>query len=331
MVLGKLLPPHAGHLYLIGFARRQVERLAVVVEQVAGETIPSALRVRWLRELVPEADIVHLDQPMPQDPADHPHFWSLWREALRERLPFVPAVVFASEAYGHRLAAELGARFLPADPDRELFAVSGTRVRAAPSAWGHYLPAPVRDYYGLPAAPPPTRGEPRRIALIGPESTGKTTLARRLAAAFDARWVPEYAQTLIASGNLRGPALSQADLEDFARGQWASEAELAALGGRVLFCDSDALTTQLYAEALFGHCPAWIAAAARTRHYALTLVSAPDVPWVDAAHRVDPAGRQAFFARCRAALAVLGRPAVILRGDWDQRFGQACQAVERVL
>lgn len=55
LVLGKLLPPHLGHLYLVGCALRQVERLFVVVEHVEGEPIPSELRVQWMRELVPEA------------------------------------------------------------------------------------------------------------------------------------------------------------------------------------------------------------------------------------------------------------------------------------
>jgi nicotinamide riboside kinase len=77
--------------------------------------------------------------------------------------------------------------------------------------------------------------------------------------------VPEYAQTLISAGVADPTALTAQDLEDFARGQHASEDSLAENARRWLICDSDALTTRLYAERLLGTCPAWIAIEATER------------------------------------------------------------------
>jgi len=329
MVLGKFLPPHAGHLYLIGCARRQVRRLVVIVERVAGEPIPSTTRLEWLRALAPDIELLHLDRLMPQEPADCADFWPRWRQALRDLLPFVPDAVFASETYGHRLAQELEARFLPVDPARQVIPVSGSAIRADPAAHARFLSAAVLAYYGL-AMPPRSSQRVRRVAIVGPESTGKSTLARRLAAEFDTLFVPEYAETLIAAGVTDPTALTTRDLEDFARGQHASEDSLADSARSWLICDSDALTTQLYAERLLGICPRWIAAEAAERRYDLTLLCAPDVPWQPDLHRIDCGGRAAMFRDFSRALADLGRRTVVLRGDWQARQMQAMAVLQSV-
>lgn len=326
LVLGKMLPPHLGHLYLIGCALRQVERLYVVVEHVDAEPIPSALRVQWVRELVPEARVLHLERAMPQEPSAHPDFWRLWRDALGGLVPEPLEIVFASEHYGHRLASELGARFLPVDPARQVVPVSGTAVRASPAERAAHLPDPVRAYFGLPPRPP--RPPTRRVAIVGPESTGKTTFARALARALGGTAVPEHAWTCLAAGVCDAAALTERDFEDFARGQRASEDTLEALIGGLLVCDSDALTTKLYAERLLGGCPAWIAQEAGERRYDLTLLTRPDVPWQDDVHRVDRDGREAFFAAMRAELEGLGRSYVVLDADPAARLVRARAALD---
>lgn len=329
LVLGKLLPPHLGHLYLVGCALEQVERLYVVVEHVVDETIPSAVRVSWMQQLVPNATILHLDRVMPQEPSAHPSFWELWRSTLLALVPEPIEVVFASESYGHRLADELGARFLPVDPARQVMPVSGTAVRADPQSHARFLPDPARAHYGLPLRDAPTR--PRRVALVGPESTGKSTLGRKLAERFSAYLVPEHAETMIAAGVADPGALTTRDFEDFARGRRASEETLAGFGGELLFCDSDALTTRLYAERLLAACPAWIEKEAATSQYDLTFLFAPDVPWLDDRHRVDREGREAFFARMEELLRGQGRRTVVLTGDWRAREELATTACARLL
>ena len=339
VVLGKFLPPHAGHVYLIGMALRQVERLVVVVERIDSEPIAAATRVDWLRALVPDAEIALLDRLMPQHPAECANFWPRWREALRDALPLEPQVVFASEAYGHRLADELEARFLPIDPSRQVLPISASTVRASPEAHARFLPAIVREHYGIAAtAPLAPATKPRHIALVGPESSGKSTLARELAEQNGGLLVPEVAQRMIATGVSDPLALTARDFSDFARGQAASEDTLAALAKSTdfpdlapdwLFCDSDALTTSLYAGRLLGACPAWIEEEARQRRYALTLLCAPDLPWQPDVHRVDRAGRARIFGRFEERLATFGRPTVVIRGHGRARVEQALRALSR--
>ncbi len=168
------------------------------------------------------------------------------------------------------------------------------------------------------------------MAIVGPESTGKTTLARTLANSLGGTAVPEHAFTCLQAGVCDAAGLVPRDFEDFARGQRASEDTLAELLGGLLFCDSDALTTALYAERLLGRCPAWIAEEASSRRYDLTLLTRPDVPWEDDVHRVDREGRQAFFDAMRGALERLGRPYVVLDADPDVRLARAREAIEQL-
>jgi len=317
MVLGKFMPPHLGHVYLVEFARRYVDRLTVVVGTMPHEPIDGALRYGWMRELFPDCHVVHLDEVLPQDPSEHPEFWAIWEAALRRVLPEGPLDhVFASESYGHRLAEVLGASFVPVDRARSVLPVSGTAVREDPLGHWRFLPECVRPHFV------------QRVCLFGPESTGKSTLARTLAEAFDTVAVPEYAQLLIAE---QDGALAYEDIPRIARGQRASEQALARRANRVLFCDSDLLTTRIWSETLFDDCPAWICEEADRAAYDLTLLCDVDVPWVDDVHRYRPEDRRAFFARCRDALDARGRPYVVIRGDWAERDRAAIAAVRALL
>jgi HTH-type transcriptional repressor of NAD biosynthesis genes len=318
MVLGKFLPPHAGHVYLVEVARRLCDDLTVVVGSLARESIPGALRVEWMRALFPGVRVVHLTDENPQDPSEHPRFWEIWRASLLAALPRAPDLVFASEAYGARLAEVLGARFVPVDPGRLALPVSGSAIRRDPLASWAYLPRPVRPYFL------------RRVSVFGPESTGKTTLATRLAAHLGSLAVPEYARTHL-EARPAGTAVSEDDLAAIARGQVASEEALAFEANRVLVADTDPLLTCVWSETLFGRTPAWLAAAAAARRYELTLLLDVDVPWVADAVRYLPDDRAPFFARCEAALRAADRRYVVLRGDHEARFTTACAALDALL
>lgn len=319
MILGKFMPPHRGHQLLADFARHFVDELAIVVGTMPDEPIPGALRFGWMQELFPACRVLHLDEVLPQAPeaaASVEDFWRIWRQRLLALLPWPVDWIFASEAYGPRLAQELGARFGPVDQPRTLLPVSGTAIRQQPLANWDFLPDCVRPYFV------------RRICLAGPESCGKSTLARRLAQHFGTRWVPEYAATLL---HQQAGQIAAADMHTIARGQLAAEAALARQARRLLFCDTDLLTSVLWSHELFGACTPWLAEQARLQRYDLTLLCAPDVPWVDDLHRLRPGTREAFFQRCRAQLEAHQRPYVVVSGSWDERLQTAIQACTALL
>lgn len=318
MILGKFLPPHRGHQLLADFARHYVDELAIVVGSLPSEPIPGILRYQWMRELFPGCEVLHLDQVLPQYPeeAETPEiFWQLWRESLTDILPWPVDYVFASESYGARLAQELNARFLPVDQPRGLIPVSGTQIREQPLQHWDYLPDCVRPYFL------------KRVCVFGPESTGKSTLAKALAAHYQTHYVPEYAQILLA---LQQGELTESDLGLIARGQLAAEAALARQANRRLFCDTDLLTTVLWSQELYGRVNPWIADAAGRQTYDLTLLCAPDVPWVDDIHRLRPETRENFFKRCVELLEAQGRAYTVLSGPWEQRWQQSLAAIDTI-
>jgi HTH-type transcriptional regulator, transcriptional repressor of NAD biosynthesis genes len=316
MVLGKFCPPTTGHCYLVDFARNYVDTLTVVVGTLQRESIPGAQRFAWMKELFPDVNVVHCTDENPQYPHEHPDFWDIWRASLRRFVPEGPDYVFASEDYGFRLAKELGATFVPVDINRRIVPVSATRVREDPMRYWDYLPACVRPWFV------------RKVCIIGPESTGKSTLARQLAAHFGTVFVDEYARGHIdAHGGEVAPDMFPA----FIRGQKASEEALARQANRVLICDSDAFTTTLFHELYAGPCPQWMRDEATRRSYDLYLLTAPDTPFIDDPQRNHPEHRHWFYDRCVEWLESNGRRYVVIRGGWEERFAAAREAVERVV
>jgi NadR type nicotinamide-nucleotide adenylyltransferase len=316
LILGKFMPPHRGHQALVEFGLRFVDRLTVLVCTLKRDPIPGQLRFEWMRELFPSADVVHVTDEVPSAPEEHPEFWPIWRTLIRKHVPQGPDFVFASEAYGHRLAAELGSTFIPVDESRGMVKISATEIRSDPLGHWEYLPECVRPYYV------------KRVCVFGPESTGKSTLARDLAERLGTVHVSEFARGLLDS---RQGRCDYEDIAVIARGQVAAEEALARQARRVLVCDTDVLTTTIWSDVLFGKCPAEVTAEAERRTYDLYLLLDIDVPWVQDGQRYLPDRRDEFMKRCVDALESRGRKYVRIRGSWNERLEQSVRAIERLL
>lgn len=166
----------------------------------------------------------------------------------------------------------------------------------------------------------------RRLALLGGESTGKTTLARALAEALHTAWVPEYGRQRWEE--LR-QTLSVAELLAVARRQvvWEEEAaaRLRAQGGGAapawLICDTTPLTTLQYCLHDHGVAPAELQALA-LRHYDKVVVCDPDFEFVQDGARRDDAFRNAQQAWTLAQLAWMGVPCIHATGPLDHRVAQ---------
>lgn len=173
----------------------------------------------------------------------------------------------------------------------------------------------------------------KRIAIFGPESTGKSTLAEKLAAHFDEPWSREYVRQF---WDEHAGRIVADDLDAIARGQLAGEDAAAANAHRVAFHDTELLTNVLWADLLFpGKCPPWLRAVAetRSRHHALYLLCATDIAAEPDPQRVftDDAGRAMCARLWRETLEARGLPLVEIAGDWAEREARAIAAVTAVL
>ena len=176
-----------------------------------------------------------------------------------------------------------------------------------------FIPEPVRPYFV------------GRVAIVGPESAGKTTLAAQLAARFQTVWAHEYGRAYVNTHPLAESTLQ--DIEAIARGQQALEEQRARQANRLLFCDTDLLTTTLWSHHFFNECPAWIAAAARAAPYDLTLLLAPDVAWIDDPQRVGIEFSAEFYAKLKSRLQEFGREFVEISGSYEARWQRATETV----
>ncbi len=198
LIVGKFLPPHAGHHHLISTGAAQVDHLEVWVCERPDDPIDASLRAAWLTELHPDVTVRVVMDDIPDDEGDATS--AAWATRTVELLGRAPDVVFTSEDYGRRWAHHLGCRSVLVDRDRVTFPVSGTAVRADPAAHWSMLAAPVRAYLT------------RRVCVLGAESTGTTTLARALADHYGTTWVPEYGRDHAAAKQAAGSAWTERGL-----------------------------------------------------------------------------------------------------------------------
>lgn len=320
--LGKFMPPHQGHLFLLEAARRMVDEMTVLVCSFEAEPIPGALRHDWMRALLPGLNVRHMHREIPQNPDEHPDFWPIWRAAIAEFHPQRIDCVFAAERYVFRLAAELGAKPVLIDPDREIFAVSGGDIRADPSAHWNFIPPIVRPYFQ------------QRVCLLGPESSGKSRLAETLARRFAGPHMPEYGRAYDAA-HRGGEGWRAADLVALATTHRAMRDALSPFAGPVLIEDTDAIQTAVWAEYLLGETPADLEALIAGEAPAeLYLLLTPEVAWRDDGTRYcgTEEVRTWFFERCRDRLRALGRRFEVVGGtDWNARAEAARELVEALL
>jgi NadR type nicotinamide-nucleotide adenylyltransferase len=169
---------------------------------------------------------------------------------------------------------------------------------------------------------------PTRIVVTGSESTGKTELARELAATLSVPWVKEYARLY---AEQQGRPLTSADVEPIALGQIEQEETAAGSKPAVLILDSDLVSTVVYARHYYGSCPDWIVSSARKRLGALYLLSDVDVPWVADGVRDRPHSRREIHELFVETLRDLRAEVLLVSGSRADRLARALGAVEAIL
>ena len=167
-----------------------------------------------------------------------------------------------------------------------------------------------------------------RVVLTGSESTGKSTLAWRIAKHFDADYVPEFVRGY---AEKKGGVLSFADHGPIARGQMAIEDEHIASDKPLLIQDTDLLSTVLYCDHYFGQCPRWIVDAANERKPDLYLLCDIDIPWIADGVRDRGHLREEMQKLFRDAVVRSKVPFVLVTGEGEARFACATAAIEEFL
>ena len=282
------MPPHKGHELAIQTGIDMCNKMHVLVSGRKDDNPDRYQRMNWLHRTFKNAHIIGEIDTILEPSYDSNGtaiggwFWDQWILKIKTLFGKIDAV-FTNDAYGERLAYELGAEWIPIDSDRTLYDISATKIRNNPRRYWDYINEEAKGFYQ------------KRIAIVGPESTGKTSLVNYLGQVFsDAQVIPEYGRTI---SELKNNQLTERDFRVIVRGQ---QTLLQAADASIVISDTEVYTTQLFAniylkeytESLRND----IFLAALTEHYDLYLLLAPTVPWVDDDERIlSPEQREQFF------------------------------------
>lgn len=311
LVLGKFMPLHLGHKHLLDTAQANCDNLTIIVCSLSSEPIPGQLRYRWVRELYPTANVVHLkDDNIPQDPSEHIDFWNIWRKALKSFHPEPIDFVFTSETYGDRLALELEAKHHCVDLPRLTQPISGTQVRNDPITYWDYLTAQAKPYFA------------KSVLITGPESCGKSTLTKMLAAHYNTIGVQEYAREYLETISYD---FDVNDLNIIAARHYDECFKARQVCNKIFFSDTSAIETHIYAEHYLGHSSEIIKGFLSVKWDAILLLT-PEVPWVSDNQRNLPNYRWEIYNKFKDTIKSIGLGYDIIVGDsYADRFNQAVQ------
>lgn len=164
--------------------------------------------------------------------------------------------------------------------------------------------------------------------ITGPESTGKSWLAKELAEHYKTRWVPERARTYLEEINR---PYQESDLQQIALEQLELEEEMAKRANGLLFCDTGMLVLKIWSEHSYGRCHPFIADQTAKRHYAYYLLPDIDMPWEPDPQREHPHLREYLFNLYRKNLQENKNPYAIISGSGAERLQNAIKIVNAVL
>jgi len=169
-----------------------------------------------------------------------------------------------------------------------------------------------------------------KIVVFGPESTGKTTLAEKLAAHYQATYVPEYARIYAEEKQQQGEELTENDVIPIAKGQLRLECQAAE--SSLLICDTDILQTYTYARIYYPEFRSETlekyVVKSRANFYFLTYI---DTPWKADGIRDLPHKREEAFLEFQQTLKTYNQPYQLLQGDLETRFQKAVETINKLL
>ncbi|MEM7379583.1 MAG: ATP-binding protein [Bacteroidota bacterium] len=172
-----------------------------------------------------------------------------------------------------------------------------------------------------------------KVVIYGPESTGKTTLAKQLAEHYNTPWVPEYAREYLQDKwDREQKTCEPKDLLPIARGQMRLENSLSEEATDLLICDTDLLETKVYSEAYYlGYCDPLLEKYALKNSYDLYFLTAIDIPWEKDDLRDKPDERERMFQYFKETLEKYDKKFVTLNGGKKARLSLAIHYIDKLL
>ncbi len=319
LTLGKYAPLHRGHQLVIETALAEVDEVVVVIYDAPYTSdVPLQVRSDWIRALYPEVQVIEAWDG-PTQVGYTSEIMGLHEAYLRKLLADCPVSHFySSEPYGAHVSRALGAIDRRVDETRTCFPVSASIVRQALYEHRSFLaPLVYRDLV-------------TNVVLLGAPSTGKTTLAERLAAEHRTCWMPEFGREYW-DQHQTNRRLSPEQLVELAEEHLVREDHLLETANRFLFTDTNALTTATFARYYHGTVPPRLAELAQAcgARYDLVLLCDTDIPYEHTWDRSGEVNRAAFQRQVMGDLHARHLPYTVISGSLDQRVAMVGQLLAR--
>ncbi|MDN3674896.1 DUF4301 family protein [Flavobacterium branchiarum] len=171
-----------------------------------------------------------------------------------------------------------------------------------------------------------------KFALFGPESTGKTTLAKQLASYYETEWVPEFARDYLQEKWEENQHICvEEDMMPIAYGQTKLENDKLVLANKFLFCDTNLMVTKVFSEMYYNYCNPLLNEAALEHEYDLFFLTDIDVPWEKDDIRDSPKERESVFSVFKETLIATKKPYITLSGNKKFRLAKAVEIINNLV
>lgn len=328
---GKFMPFHQGHLYSTLKASAMVDKLYVIVlydeardRKLCAEGnmpyVPYKERALWISQETrdcPNIEVLYIEDA---DSPDEDYNWFEGGKRIKAAIAEPITHVFSSESSYSKWFDVIypEAEHVVLDEQRQMFPISATQIRTEGvyKHW-HMLPASARPFFT------------KKVAVVGTESCGKSTLVRNLAKLFQTVYVEEYGRTICEELGNGSDLIMDRHYEAITYGHKHLEFQRLKEANQVLFIDSEQVVTQYYTKVYQGYELPIVEAAIATQRYDLYLYLEPDVPWVEDGYRVlgEETVREKNNALLKEMFAQRHIPIEIISGTYEERMEQAIQLV----
>ena len=319
-VFGKFLPFHKGHEAMISFALTQCDFLSVLVCCDNEETIPGDVRKGWIESTFAgvkniEVKVLHYDnQILPNTSETSASVSEIWSAEFKKHYPDYNLVI-TSELYGELVADFMGIHHIAFDLTKGRHPISASVIRNDLFTNWHYLPVAVKPYFAI------------KVAILGTESTGKTTLTEQLAKHFNCSYILEAGRELI-------PDSAKFTFEDLrlVANEHAKRVDEAILGDSpLIIIDTDIHITKSYAKFTFDRELPVQNHIYRTNKADLYLYLNNDAPYYQDGTRLSKVDRDLLDQSHRDVLIDHQIIFVEISGNWQIRFEQAISEVSKLI
>ncbi len=316
LVIGKFMPLHKGHIALIEFAAANTDELIVSMSYTERDPIDPMLRMAWIKSQFnnnPHVKVCSIQDDFDDESLALPERTAIWAKKMNEVYPPIN-VLFSSEPYGEPFAKNLGVTHKVFDIGRTAVQVSATAIRNKPLSNWNFIPDHVRPYFV------------KKICFYGPESVGKTTMTMKMAAHYKTEYVPEAARDILQSNDFTEKEITAiAQLQD----RYIQEKLVTA--NKLLFCDTDAITTAIYSQHYLGTIPELLVELEKKTSYAHYFLLDIDVPWKadilrDLSHR-----RREMVEKFEYELVKRKIAYTIVRGNYREREEQVISHIGEMM